>query len=279
MNKYTPITPKEVDKLLQRFMDGTSTLEEEAQLADFFRTHQVTGEWKAYKEMFELFDQGKVATESKKRTRWWKPASIAAAIALLLSLAFFLSTRQGETPKLMAQADTVKVAPPAETSEKEEQPQELQKKKEEEKNTEKKDTVDAVKEIHRITRPPKTYMAKNVTAPANVPALTNVPVPKEEEDEDSEAVKPDTVEVLPSVPSHVIAQELFSEAPIRDITQPLEEEADVADLDSDMPEMPTEEMSEGGIWMNFEGVRREIQLRGERMMNDLELAINPEEDF
>lgn len=273
MNKYTPITPKEVDKLLQRFMDGTSTLEEEAQLADFFRTHQVTGEWKAYKEMFELFDQGKVATESKKRTRWWKLASIAAAIALLLSLAFFLGTRQGETPKLMAQADTVKVAPPAETSEKEEQPQELQKKKEEEKNTEKKDTVDAVKEIHRITRPPKTYMAKNVTAPANVP------VPKEEEDEDSEAVEPDTVEVLPSVPSHVIAQELFSEAPIRDITQPLEEEADVADLDSDMPEMPTEEMSEGVIWMNFEGVRREIQLRGERMMNDLELAINPEEDF
>lgn len=71
---------EEVERLMQRFIDGISTLEEEAQLAEFFRTHEVTGKWCAYKEVFALFDEGKVeppfSTEEKpeamsgKKRRW-----------------------------------------------------------------------------------------------------------------------------------------------------------------------------------------------------------------
>lgn len=54
---------KEIAALLERFMAGESTLAEEQLLADYFRTHEVADEWREYKEMFALFDNGKVDVE------------------------------------------------------------------------------------------------------------------------------------------------------------------------------------------------------------------------
>ena len=155
MKRHQPITTQEVEPLLEKFMAGTTTLEEEAQLADFFRTHEVAGEWGTYKEMFALFDEGKVEVEEKKRTGWWKYAGIAAAVVLLLSLGFFLfHTNQPEEPELIAQTDSIKAAPLIEEKQVEDQPQKPVEQKEQA------DSVKKVKEMQRIARPPKRYMAK-----------------------------------------------------------------------------------------------------------------------
>lgn len=39
-------------------MDGLTTIEEEKQLAEYFRTHEVSDQWQEYKEMFAWFDKG-----------------------------------------------------------------------------------------------------------------------------------------------------------------------------------------------------------------------------
>ena len=154
MKEHTHITTEEVKRLLKRFMDGTSTLEEEALLAEFFRSHKVAGEWSAYKEMFALFDEGKVTVEQKKSKEWWKYASIAAALLLLLGVGVYFSSRIDKKPELMAQTDTIKSIQRVEEKPVKEQPQE---KKE---NVEEADTIKKAKEIQRIVRPPKRYMAK-----------------------------------------------------------------------------------------------------------------------
>ena len=104
MKGHQHMTKEEVEQLLKRFMDGTSTLEEEAQLAEFFRSHEVVGEWKEYKEMFALFDEGNVEVNEKKRSKgWWKFAGIAAMMLLLLGLGFYFSSRIEKKPELVAQ--------------------------------------------------------------------------------------------------------------------------------------------------------------------------------
>ena len=54
-----------IARLLGRFMAGESTLAEEQLLADYFRTHEVVGNWREYKEMFALFDSGVVAVRQE----------------------------------------------------------------------------------------------------------------------------------------------------------------------------------------------------------------------
>lgn len=53
-------TKQEITELLARFMAGESSLQEEEALAQYFRTHEVDEAWREYKEMFALFDEGKV---------------------------------------------------------------------------------------------------------------------------------------------------------------------------------------------------------------------------
>ena len=54
---------QEIAQLLSRFMAGETSLAEEQLLAHYFRTHDVDEEWAEYKEMFALFDSGKVDIE------------------------------------------------------------------------------------------------------------------------------------------------------------------------------------------------------------------------
>lgn len=196
MKRHTQMTTQEVERLLQRFMDGTSTLEEEAQLAEFFRTHEVAGEWATYKDMFALFDEGKVEVEEKqKSTAWWKYAGMAAAIALLLGLGFYFNSRNDEKPHLIAQADTIKTAPQTETKKVEEQPLKPVE------QDESADTVTKVKEMQRITRPQKTYMAKITKETATVPTdsiIFSAPPYKVAAIEPEEASEPEIREIDPA---------------------------------------------------------------------------------
>ena len=238
MKRHTQMTTQEVERLLQRFMDGTSTLEEEAQLAEFFRTHEVAGEWATYKDMFALFDEGKVEVEEKqKSTAWWKYAGIAAAIILLLGLGFYFNSQNDEKPNLIAQADSVKTAPQTETKKVEDQPRKPVE------HEESADTIKKVKEIQRINRPPKTYMAK-------MERKEDVPAEKK--------VLPDSI-VFSAPPYHIASEEL-SEPEIRE---------------RDLPQYASSQSDD----LDYEELKREIQQRGERMIKNIELAFNPEEDF
>lgn len=244
MKRHTQMTTQEVERLLQRFMDGTSTLEEEAQLAEFFRTHEVAGEWATYKDMFALFDEGKVEVEEKqKSTAWWKYAGMAVAIALLLGLGFYFNSRNDEKPHLIAQADTIKTAPQTETKKVEEQPLKPVE------QDESADTVTKVKEIQRITRPQKTYMAK----------LS--PMKEEKAQPKQKNALPDTI-IFTESPYYIASEEL-SEPVIQKST--LRASAPQKQIDYEH--------------LDYEEMKREIIQRGERLRDIGELATNKEEDF
>jgi hypothetical protein len=81
----------DIQLLLDRFMDGATTLEEEARLDEYFRTHDVKPEWQPYKEMFGYFDEGMKdeqpeetveEPQPKSRKRWLRMAVIATAAAV-----------------------------------------------------------------------------------------------------------------------------------------------------------------------------------------------------
>lgn len=87
---------KNIEQLIKRFMDGQTTVEEESRIAEYFRTHDVEDEWKAYKDMFAWFDDGMpIQQEAEKhKTKNSKKAKIiafamaaAAAIAALIIIA------------------------------------------------------------------------------------------------------------------------------------------------------------------------------------------------
>lgn len=244
MKRHTQMTTQEVERLLQRFMDGTSTLEEEAQLAEFFRTHEVAGEWATYKDMFALFDEGKVEVEEKqKSTAWWKYAGIAAAIILLLGLGFYFNSQNDEKPNLIAQTDSVKTTPQTETKKVEDQPRKPVE------HEESADTIKKVKEIQRIARPQKTYMAK----------LS--PMKEEKAQPKQKNALPDTI--IFTEPPYYIASEELSEPVIQKST--LRASAPQKQIDYEH--------------LDYEEIKREIMQRGERLRDIGELATNNEEDF
>ena len=100
---------KDIRQLLDRFMAGETSLEEEALLGEWFRQHpDVSDDLKEYRMMFGYFDEGMplehqaenhVAdahpkTKARMR-RLWLPIGMAASIALLFVLAI---PRIGQQP-------------------------------------------------------------------------------------------------------------------------------------------------------------------------------------
>ena len=87
-----------ISNLLERFMNGESTLAEEELLSRYFATHEVDAEWVPYKQMFAYFDSGMAdaakptpASDAEQapqrkvvRFRWLRVAA-AAAVALLFA--------------------------------------------------------------------------------------------------------------------------------------------------------------------------------------------------
>ena len=89
-----------ISQLIERFMEGQSTLAEEQELAEYFATHEVSEEWKPLQAMFAYFDAGmplekkaaKVSVPIVKRLGWWRAA---AAILLVGGLAaMFIFSQQ-----------------------------------------------------------------------------------------------------------------------------------------------------------------------------------------
>ena len=112
---------KDIRLLLNRFMAGETTLEEEALLGEWFRQHpDVSDDLKEYQLMFGYFDEGmpldheadehveNVHPKAKARMRrLWLSLSMAASIALLIGFAIPWVGRQTEhrDDSKMAQLD------------------------------------------------------------------------------------------------------------------------------------------------------------------------------
>lgn len=106
-------TKQEITEMLARFMAGESSLQEEEALAQYFRTHEVDEAWREYKEMFALFDEGKVEPlpsppqrEGGPRRRWGLWGGLVAASVLLLLFFRFNQKSEKEEP-MVAQVPAV----------------------------------------------------------------------------------------------------------------------------------------------------------------------------
>lgn len=108
------MTDVEITKLIERFMAGETTLEEEKMLSDFFRTSsaaekpiQISDEdWLAFQEMFQILDGGFEKNNKKRERRLWLLTAAAAAAAIVLVAV--LSIRERNQASMLAEVDTGK---------------------------------------------------------------------------------------------------------------------------------------------------------------------------
>ena len=120
MKRYSQ---QQISDLLDKFMNGLTTLEEEAALGDYFRTHEVPREWEDYRQMFGYFDRGMegdlVPAEQHSPSltrlvgrRWWGIAAAACITAGIVSTVVLhrpaTTVTVSETPPAIAQkADSI----------------------------------------------------------------------------------------------------------------------------------------------------------------------------
>ena len=102
MIRYTKAYIKE---LLDKYMDGTSTLEEEDILTNYFRTQNVPHEWEDYRQLFQEIEAMKPQTKISKRWIGWSVA--AAIVAGILYVAVPRQQTIQQTAPMMAQSDTI----------------------------------------------------------------------------------------------------------------------------------------------------------------------------
>ena len=103
MIRYTKTYIKD---LLDKYMDGTSTLEEEDILADYFRGKDIPLEWEDYRLLFQEIEAMKPQPKSNKRWIGWSVAAAIVAGILYVAVPRQQTIHQQADP-LMAQSDTI----------------------------------------------------------------------------------------------------------------------------------------------------------------------------
>ena len=103
MIRYTKTYIKD---LLDKYMDGTSTLEEEDILADYFRGKNIPQEWEDYRLLFQEIEAMKPHTKISKRWIGWSVAAAIVAGILYVAVPRQQTIHQQADP-LMAQSDTI----------------------------------------------------------------------------------------------------------------------------------------------------------------------------
>ena len=127
MKRYTQ---QHIQDLLDKFMNGLTTLEEEAALGDYFRTHEVPEEWEDYRQMFGYFDRGMegelITPQAQEQPfmrlmgrRWWGIAAAACITAAIVATVVLHSptttTTVPETPPIASNETQEKATPIGET--------------------------------------------------------------------------------------------------------------------------------------------------------------------
>lgn len=112
---------KDIATLLDKFMAGTTTIEEEQILADYFRSEQrVPAEWEDYKDMFAYFDNGMAEVSEQKEdigkacpatTALWKRIAVAATLLILIGFAgVWISNKLSIPDKVVEKTATAPMA-------------------------------------------------------------------------------------------------------------------------------------------------------------------------
>lgn len=99
----TSYTKDSIEKLLDKYMSGTSTLDEEDLLARYFRESNVPEEWKDYQLLFQEIEAMKTNRPQKSSMLWW---TLAAAVVLGI---IFVAVPKRSAEPITAQADTTTV--------------------------------------------------------------------------------------------------------------------------------------------------------------------------
>ena len=91
-------TKEYIGKLLDKYMDGTSTLDEEAILSEYFRGKDTPQEWEDYRQLFqEIEDMRPQAQTIKRRMGWpYKWIAIAASLLILVGIGFGVRRYQNQ---------------------------------------------------------------------------------------------------------------------------------------------------------------------------------------
>lgn len=109
-------TKEYIGQLLERYMDGTSTLEEEDIIADYLKGDDVPQEWEVYRELFQEIEDMQPAKTTRRNKRWvvWSiAAAIAIAFVAFISVQLQERQQQSVTP-LLVKTDTTSVKREAE---------------------------------------------------------------------------------------------------------------------------------------------------------------------
>ena len=86
-----PYSRHQIEALLDKFMAGKTTIEEESMLSLYFSSsHEVPPEWEDYKALFGYIDRGlegdllpATSSPSHRKWLWWVPATAAAIVILI----------------------------------------------------------------------------------------------------------------------------------------------------------------------------------------------------
>ena len=101
----THYTKEYIENLLDKFMDGVTTLEEEDILVSYFRGKDVPPEWEDYLQMFQEIDS--MSPQHKTSRRWIGWIVAAAVVAGILYVVIPQpQTRHSASGSLVAEADT-----------------------------------------------------------------------------------------------------------------------------------------------------------------------------
>ena len=111
MIKYTK---EYIAKLLDKYMDGTSTLEEEDILAHYFHSGNVPQEWEDYRQLFSEIETMKPKRQ-KRRWAFWGVAAAAVAGLLYMAVPSEQVDLQPDNAALTAKTDTARAIQPRET--------------------------------------------------------------------------------------------------------------------------------------------------------------------
>ena len=113
MIKYTK---EYIAKLLDKYMDGTSTLEEEDVLAHYFHSGNVPEEWEDYRQLFSEIEAMKPKRQ-KRRWAFWGVAAAAVAGLLYMVVPTKQVDQQPDTTALTAKTDTARAIQPRDKTE------------------------------------------------------------------------------------------------------------------------------------------------------------------
>lgn len=189
---------KEIQKLIDRYLEGITTPEEERQLAHELLRVDIPEEWQAIRLMLGELAMGEVEYDDIMESRQKKTPvitmcrrwiAVAASLLLIIGIGATLwqNSNDNETAPetLVVKVDTIKTNLQQKVEDVKKQPLEMKK------NAETVDSAKIIKEQYRMPRPPKHYMAK-----AEMPEPEYIDKEEQEESAEEEEMRRMEMEMM-----------------------------------------------------------------------------------